>query len=664
MSLSEHEIRLSKRQQLLDMGIPPYASGYDKKHAIKELIDDHSEFRSIDDIMISPRAIYSTAGRLMLKRISGKLSFAQIQDDTGMIQIMFEHQHSKILTQPHTDVHTIMGESTKSFDYWFIDKLLEVGDRVGVQGELFITHKGERTLFVSAYQLLSKAVLPLWDKFHGIGDNEEKAYRQRYLDMIFNRETLERMKLRALFLKVIRNFYDKEWFLELNTGILGNFASWAAAAPFVTHHNDFDQDMYLRISAEPRLKMATVWGLEKVFEVCIDFRNEWSDPSHHQEFTMIEHYAAYRDYSMNMQFTEKMFDHIFDSIPTLSKKIAIPDKTWVIKEVDFTTPWQRVDYIDQIKKDSGIDVSLYSSHDEHILREHIKSKWFEWPWLDLQTTATMIDYLYKKVTRPKIIGPAFITNYPKTMQPLARPDDHNPLIVQQRQLLINGREVIKAYSELVDPVIQQENFDEQSGAVAQGDTEATKADDEFVLAMQYGMPPQSGRWMGIDRIFSLLTGCINIRDVIMFPLTRPEGGTKLHFENKKVLLVDAIKTLISSDVNYNSDTRSLNKDLADYLKTLYNYKIIVVTNASGEKLERVKYLLSDYSFDIYTLENDPSKKDSQYFKRLLQYYKFTWNCCFYIDHKQENLDSAVQSNIQWILYKNNDQIISVLHTLL
>jgi len=554
-----------------------------------------------------------------------------------------------------------MGESAKSFDYWFVDKLLEVGDRVGVQWELFVTHKWELTLFVSAYQLLSKAVLPLWDKFHGIGENEEKAYRQRYLDMIFNRETLERMKLRSKFLKVIRDFYDMHWFIELNTGILGNFASGAAAEPFTTHHRDFDQEMYLRISAEPRLKMATVWWLEKVFEVCIDFRNEWSDPSHHQEFTMIEHYAVYWDYTMNMEFTEQMFDYLFAHIPELQKKIQIADKEWTMREVDFATPWKRVDYIAQIQQDSGIDVSLYTAHDEKILREEIVSKWFHRIWLETQTTATMIDYLYKKVTRPKILWPAFITNYPKTMQPLARQDDANPLIVQQRQLLINGWEVIKAYSELVDPVIQQMNFDEQAGAVSQGDAEATKWDDEFVLAMRYGMPPQSGRGMGIDRIFSLLTGCANIRDVIMFPLVKPEKGDNT--TTNKVLLVDAVRTLISSNTDYTIDSWSLNTQLADHLKTLHNYKIIVVTNASWEGLTKIQSLLSWYNFELFSLENTPSKNNPEYFQKLLSTRIIhPWDC-FYIDHKQENLDAAKQVGISWCLFTWNDQIISLFTTI-
>jgi lysyl-tRNA synthetase class 2 len=256
-----------------------------------------------------------------------------------------------------------------------------------------------------------------------------------------------------------------------------------------------DEDMFLRISPETALKKMTVGMYEKIFEVAKDFRNEGSDPSHHQEFTMIEHYACYRDYHRNMTFTEQMFQYIFQHMPELSPVIMVKDKQGVARQVDFSKPRAKIDYIQQIKIDSGIDVSTYAPSDEGRLREDILAKGHHREGIHEQTTATMIDYLYKKVTRPKIVGPAFIYNYPKTMQPLARVSDADSNIVEQRQLLINGREVIKAYSELVDPILQQANFDEQASAAAAGDDEATKGDEEFVKAMEYGMPPQSGRGM-------------------------------------------------------------------------------------------------------------------------------------------------------------------------
>ena len=536
-TLSEYDIRKSKVQTLRDIGINPFAQTWNKTQNISELstINTH---RTIEEILETPKKEISIAGRLMLKRISGKLSFWQIQDESGVIQVMFEHQNTKLIDcfvprsdghcEPSEAIHNkrseLMGETTKTFDYRCVDKFLDVGDFVGIRGELFVTHKGELTLFVSEYQLLSKAIRPLWDKFHGIGeDNIEKMYRQRYLDMIFNKESLDRMKLRSTFVKTLREFYRKEWFIELDTPILGNSASGAAANPFVTHHNDFDTDMYLRIAPEIALKIATVGWLEKVFEIGKDFRNEGSSPSHHQEFLVVEHYAAYRNYIHNIEFTEKLFNYLFDTIPELKRTIQVADKEWVVREVTFGQTRERIDYIERIKQDSGIDVSLYGPEDESTLRELIKSQWFDRKGLDVQTTATMIDYLYKKVTRPKIIWPAFIYNYPKTMQPLARTSDENPMIVEQFQAIVNWWEILKAYSELVDPIALQENFDAQGEALARGDDEATKSDDEFVTAMEYGMPPQSGRGMGIDRILAMLTEQSNIRDVIMFPMMKPEG---------------------------------------------------------------------------------------------------------------------------------------------
>ena len=576
--ISEYDIRKQKVQTLRDLSVLPYAQQFDKHYSINDIINDTHPQRSIEEILEWPRSTISTAGRLMLKRVSGKLTFWQIMDETGTIQIMREHQNSRLIASSWTERSEVEGshttdkmlgqahhklshaelvsaskdfgrfwstsewhgpewqnyaskrneflwESTKSFDYLFVDKLLDVGDFVGIRGELFVTHKGERTLFVSEYQLLSKAIRPLGDKFHGIGDaNIEKMYRQRYLDMIFNKESLDRMKLRSTFIKTLREFYRKEWFIELDTPILGNSASGAAANPFITHHNDFDTDMYLRIAPEIALKIATVGWLEKVFEIGKDFRNEGSSPSHHQEFLVIEHYAAYRNYIHNIEFTEKLFNYLFDTIPELKRTIQVADKEWIVREVTFWQTRERIDYIERIKQDSGIDVSLYGPEDESTLRELIKSQWFDRKGLDIQTTATMIDYLYKKVTRPKIIWPAFIYNYPKTMQPLARTNDENPMIVEQFQAIVNGWEILKAYSELIDPIELQANFDAQGEALARGDDDATKSDDEFVTAMEYGMPPQSWRGMGIDRILAMLTEQSNIRDVIMFPMMKPENS--------------------------------------------------------------------------------------------------------------------------------------------
>ncbi len=487
----------------------------------KHIYFDHSQANLDSAKQAGMEGILYTGVEELKREIDKKLAYRNLSSPVGEKQdLSWNKEIISLLTG---------AEASK-----FLEKLVDIGDFLGVRGELFHTHKGELTLFVSEFSFLAKALRPLGDKFHGIA-GQETAYRQRYLDMIHNRETLERMKLRSTFIRTLREFYRSHGFVELETPILWLAASGAAAQPFVTHHHDFDIPMYLRIAPEISLKMATVGGLERVFEIGKDFRNEGSSPAHHQEFTVAEHYAAYRNYEDNMRFTEQMFDYFFDHIPQLSKKVMIADKEWVKREVDFSTPRRRIDYIDQIQQDSWIDVWQYGPTDENALRELIKSKGFDRVGIDTQWTATMIDYLYKKVTRPKIIGPAFIYNYPKTMQPLARSADADHDIAEQFQCIVNGREILKAYSELVDPLEQQSNFDEQAWAAAKGDDEATKGDDEFVKAMEYGMPCQSGRWMGLERIFAMLTQQSNIRDVIMFPMMKPEHNNEwwMTTDNKK-----------------------------------------------------------------------------------------------------------------------------------
>lgn len=726
--MTEIDFRIQKANQLRELWINPYAAKFDKQQNIGQLIfwwNNSSDYRNIDDIVVSTNKTVSTAWRLTLFRPHWKLSFGRLQDEFGEIQIMWHrdncslidvmtrhpeqsegsqknsesspkislnfrddnrrneiiswrktierrvlnpeeperffgnvkkwdiiefvhvstwekrnalvkqtylrHGYEEILAYKNlfpqiywskldqnnistpaevkADLDLIATNYSQKFEekwligfefellwdeesesllrssqwrnpYKMIEKFLDVGDIIWVQWELFVTHKGELTIFVSDYQLLSKAIRPLGDKFHGIGeDNQETAYRQRYLDMIFNRESLQRMKLRSKFIRTLRNYYEESNFIELETPILWNSASGAAARPFVTHHNDLDQDMYLRIALECPLKMATVGMLERVFELWKVFRNEWSDPSHIQEYTSCEHYATYWNYEDNMIFTEKMFDYIFEHIPELQKKVQVIDKAWVSKEIDFQTPWRRVDFIAQVKIDSGIDVSKYTPHDEEKLRNLIKEKWHNWEWLDVQTTATMIDYLYKKVTRPKIVWPAFIFNYPKTMQPLARQSDNNSNIVEQRQLLVNGRELIKAYSELVDPIQQQTNFDEQAGAVAKWDDEATKADTEFVTAMEYGMPPQSWRGMGIDRILALLTEQQNIRDVVMFPIMKPTVGTQnvasVNGDDGRNAHAARLDNVVATHSNTSADKTDLSKeDVKNYIPTVEGSTIV------------------------------------------------------------------------------------------
>lgn len=526
----ESRDRQDKIAAMKDAGIICYANSFAWKQDISTLRASQDALREVDTLMSEGSLWeFKTAGRIISSRGMGKLMFGKLRDNTGDIQMCFARDKVIFNTGRELVEKVIIGWEEKSA-FKIAEKFCQVGDYIGVSGDLFLTKHGELTLFIKEFQVLSKAVRPLPEKFHGVQD-QETIYRQRYLDLISNQETYDRFRFRSDFVKTIREFYWKNDFVEIETPILGNAASWAAAQPFATHHNDYDEDFFLRIAPETGLKKATVWRFERVFEMGKNFRNEGSDPSHMQEFSVFEHYAAYWNFNDNMQFTEDMFDYIFETMK-LDRNITITDKQGTQKTVDFTTPWQRIDYIAWVKEHSGIDIEKYTQANEQALRDDIKAAGHNWEGMDKQATATMIDYLYKKVLRPSIVGPAFVYNYPKSMQPLARQSDADENIVEQFQLVLNGWEVLKAYSELVDPKVQQANFDEQSGALEAWDDEATSGDDDFVLAMEYAMPCQSGWGMWIDRIVSLLTGQENLRDVVLFPTMKSEKSGEEKQEEK------------------------------------------------------------------------------------------------------------------------------------
>jgi len=595
-----------------DMGIVPYAQSFDKKDLISDIIKNYEtkEHRDVNDIIPKPEIQVQTAGRVMLYRTHGKLAFAKLLDSTEEIQLMFHKDNCKLITNEW--IIDVVKDGTEEWmpAYKFMEKIVDMGDFIGVRGEVFKTHKGELTIFVSEFKFLSKAVRPLPEKFHGLQDQEE-LYRKRYLDLTMNPETYKRFLLKSKLYQVMREFYTKEWFTEIQTNILGNSASGAAARPFITHHNDYDTDVFLRIAFETGLKKATVGRFEKVFEIGQDFRNEGSDPSHLQEFTQVEHYAVYRNYEDNMRFTEKMFDYLLEKLE-LPKKLNVKDKEGKIKEVDFTTPWKRIDFTKGIQEASGIDITKYGMNDADKLRADIRAKKIEFARMDNMGTTTLIDYLYKKVLRQKILGPAFIYNYPVIMQPLARISDTDNNIVEQFQLLVNGREMCKAYSELVDPILQQENFDKQAEAAANGDEEATASDDDFVTAMEYGMPPQSWFGMGIERLLAILCEQDNLRDVVMFPLMKPEKKAESEICEVDIAAYGKLPAL--------EDVENLAKK---YLKETYRHCLDVakVMKYFAKKLkqnEEIRYiagLLHDIDRDH--IGKDPSKHLWEEFEKIV-----------------------------------------------
>lgn len=435
------------------------------------------------------------------------------------MQVMFSKESCKIINDQGEAVARLGSDEDGMDAFKFSEKLLDLGDFIGIRGELFRTHKGELTVFVSEFKFLGKAFRPLPEKFHGLADDEIK-YRERYLDLITDDSAMTRFRFRSDFIRTLREFYWKEGFREIEGQVLTNAATGAAARPYITHQNALDMDVFLRISHEIPLKLMNIAGMEKIFELGKAFRNEGQDPSHLPEHLHLEHNASYWTYRDNIAFTEKMFDYLFDALK-LERKRKILNKNGDLVDVDFTTPWAKIDYIEMVKQDTGIDVSKYD--DVVRLREDIRSKGIDIEGMDQMGLTTLIDYLYKKMSRPKIVNPTFLYNYPIVLKPFARRNDMHGEQADAFQLVVNGWELVNSYSELVDPIDQAERFKAGEEALAGGDEEAMTGDAEFVRAMEYGMPPISGWGMGVDRIIALLTEQNNLRDVVLFPLMRPRN---------------------------------------------------------------------------------------------------------------------------------------------
>lgn len=573
----ERLVRLQKLNTLRTLGVKLYPDKFPNKQDILDIRvkAEGKKFREIDEIIPDPKNTVHTAGRIVLIRSFGKLIFGTLQDSSGQIQFALSRDFC-LLSQDGEEM-TEMGEEKVSA-FKIFEKYVDAGDIVGIHGELFMTHKGELTVFVRSFQILSKALRPLGDKFHWIGeDNQETAYRQRYLDMIFNESTRDRMKFRADFIRTLREFYWKHDFLEIDCPVMTSAASGAAAQPFVTHHNDFDLDFYLRICNETELKKATVGGFERVFTIAPSFRNEGSDPSHLQEFYMLEHQNVYKSFHEDMDFTQEMFDHIFTTLK-LERKFEVKDKEGNSRMVDFTTPWPRIDYVEWVNQASGLNITSYTADDADRLRADIRARGIEFEGMEKMGTMTLIDYLYKKVLRPTITGPAFVYNYPSIIAPLARISDSDPRKCEKWQVVVNGWEIINSYGELVDPVRQMENFAEQSKAEEGGDQEATSADLEFVRAMEYGMPIQAGFGMGIERIIAILTQQDNLRDVVMFPLMKPEnqGGRLVEkVENKVPKKASSVTETTDPHSDIKIDLPIIEETLTRYSTTTKDHNLTV-----------------------------------------------------------------------------------------
>ncbi len=475
----ESDIRLNKINTLKSMGINPYAPKFDATHSI-------SQARELEE-----GAAVSVGGRMIFRRIFGKLSFLQIADINAKIQVSVQIN--------------FVGEE----QYKFFKDFIDIGDYVGFTGELYHTQTGELTVRATEIKLLSKAMYPLPEKFHGLTDIEAR-YRQRYLDLISNDETKRVFKTRSKVINYIRNFlYDND-FMEVETPILQSVACGAAAKPFVTKHNALNKTYNLRISPETFLKQVVAGGIPRAFEIGKNFRNEGMDANHLQEFTMLEWYASFWDYNDNIEFITKL----------LRELVKLVNESGVITyqgtELDFNKEFERVDYIKSLNDLLGVDILAYD--DVEVLKQDVlKLDIFDRK--EIEETVSLgglFDLMYKRKIRPNIVQPTILYNFPNLV-PLARPSDANPKTIEMFQVLVCGSELVKAYSELVDPIIQRKGFEEQMKNKMKGDEEAFELDEDFLLAMEHGMPCMSGLGMGIDRLMCVLMDQPNLRDVILFP---------------------------------------------------------------------------------------------------------------------------------------------------
>lgn len=470
--------RVRKLKRIENAGFLAYPGQTKRTHTCKEALESFSKLARMKKEII-------LAGRIMSLRQHGGLVFSNIEDGSFEIQVLFKKNR--------------MGE--KSFQF-FLDNF-DIGDFIEVRGILFKTKKGEKTLEIADYKILAKSLLPLPEKWHGLKDVEER-YRKRYLDLIFNPEVKQRFELRSRIIKEIRSFLGKQGFLEVETPILQPIYGGATAKPFKTHLNALDIDLYLRISLELYLKRLLVGGFEKVYEIGRCFRNEGIDRAHNPDFTMLEFYWAYADYKDLMKFTEEMFAFV---IKNLFNKTIIEYEG---KKLDFKAPYKRVEFNEIFRKYTKIKLDEI---DINVLKKEAKK-------LGVETKAgkfEIADEIFKKVIRPKIEQPTFVIHYPAETFPLAKPLDKNPSKSASFQFIAMGVELVKAFSELNDPVVQEQRFKEQEKIFKAGFKEAQRMDKDFIEALEYGMPPAAGFGMGIDRLTALLTDSHSLREVILFP---------------------------------------------------------------------------------------------------------------------------------------------------
>ena len=482
------EQRLKKLNELRLSGTDPYDGKFDPEAHAEDLKALH---RNDTKEHFEADAVYtSVAGRLVAMRDFGKASFAHVQDSTGKIQIYLKKD---VLNEQYALV-----------------KKLDIGDIVGVSGRVFRTKTDELTIEVKKIVLLSKSLRPLPEKWHGLKDIEIR-YRQRYVDLIVNPEVKDIFAARSSIIKAIRDFLEGKGFIEVETPMMHQIPGGAAARPFSTHHNALDMDLYLRIAPELYLKRLLVGGYEKIFELNKNFRNEGISTRHNPEFTMLEFYMAYKDYTYLMSFTEEFFAFV------ASRAVGSLKIPWGDVLIDLTPPWPRIPMLEALKQ-KGVPADAITDFEQ--ARGWARSEKLDIP--DGYSHGKVLDEIFKEFVEPELIQPVFITDYPVELSPLAKRKADNPGLVERFELFIAAREIANAFSELNDPIDQKERLSKQAQAKREGDEEAHWMDEDFVRALEYGMPPAAGEGIGIDRLVMLFTGSQSIRDVILFPQLKPE----------------------------------------------------------------------------------------------------------------------------------------------
>ena len=550
MQLTEQEIvRREKLVKLRALGIDPYPAALFPVNTMSTAIE--KDYKEGKQVIVS--------GRLMRKKVQGKASFAEIQDSEGRIQVYFNRD--EIDTTPDSQQYNEV-----------FKKLIDLGDILGIEGTLFTTQVGEKTVLVKKFTLLSKALRPLPlpkvdadGKVHDEFNDPELRYRQRYVDLIVNPQVKDTFIKRTKITNSIRKFFNDKGYLEVETPILQPIPGGASARPFITHHNALNMPLYLRVANELYLKRLIVGGFDGVYEFSKDFRNEGMDRTHNPEFTVMELYVAYKDYHWMMDTTEKLLETIAME-SNGSSKITVGKNA-----IEFKAPYPRVPILEAIKIHTGHDVAGLNRNE---LAGVAKS-------LDIEVTDSMgvgklIDEIFGERCEHHYVQPTFITDYPKEMSPLTKEHRSNPALTERFELMVNGKELANAYSELNDPIDQRARFEDQLALSEKGDDEAMFIDQDFLRALEYGMPPTSGIGIGIDRLVMLMTNNASIQEVLFFPQMRPEKKAVELSDNEKIVLELLKKTNPMPLLDLKEASGLSNKAWDKTIKSLTKIQMVVV----------------------------------------------------------------------------------------